>query len=118
VTFTLEDSGVWIASADDFLSFLASEPAFRIVKSLEDRNLVIPVVGNFAGTFYWFKGEGKGEFRPKPEVIKVGTEPLKIDGLWGLSFGNGDAAGPTSTLYFLSGPSGQKHGLFGSITAG
>lgn len=30
-------------------SFLASEAAFRVVKSLEDRNLVIPVVGDFAG---------------------------------------------------------------------
>jgi hypothetical protein len=29
--------------------YLASEDAFRVVKSLEDRNLVIPVVGNFAG---------------------------------------------------------------------
>src|SRR6185503_10383613 len=30
-------------------SFLASEEAFQFVKSLEDRNLLIPVVGNFAG---------------------------------------------------------------------
>lgn len=30
-------------------SFLASEAAFRVVKDLEDRNLVIPVVGDFAG---------------------------------------------------------------------
>jgi hypothetical protein len=31
-------------------SYLASEDAFQFVKSLEDRNLVIPVVGNFAGS--------------------------------------------------------------------
>ncbi len=36
------------------------------------------VVGNFSGTFYWFKGEGKGAFNPKPELIKVGDSPLKI----------------------------------------
>jgi hypothetical protein len=30
-------------------SFLASEAAFQFVKSLEDRNLIIPVVGDFAG---------------------------------------------------------------------
>jgi hypothetical protein len=30
-------------------SFLASEAAFRVVKDLEDRNLVVPVVGDFAG---------------------------------------------------------------------
>jgi hypothetical protein len=38
------------------------------------------VVGNFSGTFYWFKGEGKGRFRPKPEVIKTGSVPLRIQG--------------------------------------
>jgi hypothetical protein len=38
------------------------------------------VVGNFAGTFYWFKGEGKGKFRPKPELVKSGEEPLRIKG--------------------------------------
>ncbi len=36
------------------------------------------IVGNFAGTFYWFKGEGKGKFHPKPELIKSGGSPLKI----------------------------------------
>jgi len=39
------------------------------------------VVGNFAGTFYWFKGEGKGRFRPKPELIKTGGEPLRLLGV-------------------------------------
>lgn len=38
------------------------------------------VVGNFAGTFYWFKGEGKGKFQPKPEAIKIGEEPLHVQG--------------------------------------
>lgn len=38
------------------------------------------VVGNFAGSFYWFKGEGKGKFQPKPEAIKTGAEPLRIEG--------------------------------------
>ena len=31
-------------------SFLASEPAFQFLKSLQARDLVIPVVGNLAGT--------------------------------------------------------------------
>jgi hypothetical protein len=31
-------------------SFLAHEADFRIVKELEDRNLIVPVVGDFAGT--------------------------------------------------------------------
>ncbi len=38
------------------------------------------VTGNFGGTFYWFKGEGNGKFNPKPELIKAGDEPLRING--------------------------------------
>src|SRR5262249_27483003 len=38
------------------------------------------VVGNFSGTFYWFKGQGKGKFLPKPELIKSGDAPLKVPG--------------------------------------
>lgn len=45
-----------------------------------DGNLDL-VVGNFSGTFYWFKGEGKGKFRPKPDKILVGGNPLKIAGV-------------------------------------
>jgi hypothetical protein len=39
------------------------------------------VVGNFSGTFYWFKGQGKGKFLPRPELIKAGGAPLKIPGV-------------------------------------
>jgi uncharacterized protein (TIGR03118 family) len=42
---------------------------------------------------------------------------LAIDGLWGLKFGNGGAAGPTNTLLFTAGPDHEAHGLFGSIQA-
>src|SRR5437762_5858857 len=38
------------------------------------------VVGNFAGTFYWFKGLGKGKFEPKPQQIMSGGKPLRIPG--------------------------------------
>jgi WD40 repeat protein len=38
------------------------------------------VVGNFAGTFYLFKGQGKGKFLPEPEEIKASEQPLKIEG--------------------------------------
>jgi len=44
-----------------------------------DGNLDL-VVGNFAGTFYLFKGEGKSKFAPMPDKIMVGDQPLKIDG--------------------------------------
>jgi hypothetical protein len=38
------------------------------------------VVGNFAGTFYWFKGQGKGQFQPKPEPIQTADAPVRITG--------------------------------------
>jgi uncharacterized protein (TIGR03118 family) len=76
------------------------------------------LVGNFGngrisaytqrGTKWVYKGQ-----------LRVASgAPIAIDGLWAIAFGNGAAAGPTNTLYFLSGPAGEKHGLYGSITAG
>ncbi|MBZ5585153.1 MAG: TIGR03118 family protein [Acidobacteriia bacterium] len=41
--------------------------------------------------------------------------PLSIDGLWSLQFGNGAAAGPTGTLFFTAGPNDESDGLFGRI---
>jgi hypothetical protein len=38
------------------------------------------VVGNFAGTFFLFRGQGKGKFLPVPEELKASVRPLKIDG--------------------------------------
>ena len=43
--------------------------------------------------------------------------PIVIDGLWGLTFGNGLTAGDTTTLYYAAGPEDEMHGLFGKITA-
>jgi uncharacterized protein (TIGR03118 family) len=42
--------------------------------------------------------------------------PLVIDGLWGLRFGNGGTFGSPNTLYFTAGPNGESHGLFGQLT--
>jgi uncharacterized protein (TIGR03118 family) len=46
--------------------------------------------------------------------------PLVIDGLWGLDFGNGAGSGDTGTLYFNAGIGGngdpvESHGLFGAL---
>ena len=48
--------------------------------------------------------------------------PLVVNGIWGLAFGNGSAAGPRDRLYFMSGPHVWRgateqavHGLFGAI---
>jgi uncharacterized protein (TIGR03118 family) len=43
--------------------------------------------------------------------------PLSIDGLWGLSFGNGSGSGALNTLYFTAGPDDEAHGLFGELVA-
>jgi uncharacterized protein (TIGR03118 family) len=42
--------------------------------------------------------------------------PLRINGLWGLGFGNGQKSGPANTLYFAAGYFDEVHGLFGTIT--
>jgi len=42
-------------------------------------------------------------------------DPLEIEGLWAIRFGNGGNAGPTNTLYFSAGPDDEQHGLFGRI---
>jgi len=55
-------------------------------------------------------------FEPRGHLKTANHHPLAIDGLWGIGFGNGAAAGPTTTLYFAAGPDDEEHGLFGSIT--
>lgn len=44
------------------------------------------------------------------------SNPITIDGLWSLNFGNGKAS-DSATLYFTAGIQNQAHGLFGSIQA-
>jgi uncharacterized protein (TIGR03118 family) len=52
------------------------------------------------------------------ELRQANGQPIVIDGLWGLLFGNGNAA-KTSELIFSAGPNGESHGLLGKIvTAG
>jgi uncharacterized protein (TIGR03118 family) len=58
-----------------------------------------------------------GEYERRGLMQSDDDKPIVIDGLWALAFGNGAAAGPTTTLFFTSGPLGEQHGLFGSITA-
>jgi uncharacterized protein (TIGR03118 family) len=41
--------------------------------------------------------------------------PITIDHLWGLEFGNGAGAGNTHTLFFNAGIDNQRHGLFGKL---
>ncbi|MFP6876373.1 MAG: FG-GAP-like repeat-containing protein [Roseibacillus sp.] len=38
------------------------------------------VVGNFEGTFYLFRGQGRGKFAPKPELLKCEERELRVSG--------------------------------------
>jgi uncharacterized protein (TIGR03118 family) len=42
-------------------------------------------------------------------------KPIRIDGLWGLAFGNG-IAGSADSLLFTAGPGDESHGLYGELT--
>lgn len=70
------------------------------------------LVGNFgSGTIMTF--DDHGHFRGLLE--DESEQPIVIDGLWGLTFGNGTRAGVPGTLYFTAGPNGEGNGLFGSL---
>jgi uncharacterized protein (TIGR03118 family) len=74
----------------------------------EDRLLV----GNFgSGTIMTFEADGDfGGF-----LQDTNHQPIVINGLWGLTFGNGGKAGVSDALYFSAGLNGEADGLFGSI---
>ena len=80
------------------------------------------LVGNFGNgkisAYAPVSGASGNAWKYKGQLRIATGQIIKIDGLWGLAFGNGAAAGSTNNLYFLSGPTGQSHGLFGFITVG
>ena len=49
-------------------------------------------------------------------MLNVADLPVQINGLWGLTFGNGGSGGPASTLFFTAGYFDEAHGIFGKIT--
>jgi uncharacterized protein (TIGR03118 family) len=73
------------------------------------------LVGNF--------GDGRiNAFDPKTtewlgSLEYVNGNPVSINGLWALAFGNGKSGGSTHTLYFTAGVNGQLDGLFGGLVA-
>jgi uncharacterized protein (TIGR03118 family) len=70
------------------------------------------LVGNFgSGTIMTFDADGEfGGFLEDPN-----HQPIAIDGLWGLAFGNGGKAGVPDVLYFTAGLNNEADGLFGSL---
>jgi len=77
------------------------------------------LVGNFGnGRIHAFDPnhlEGIGGFQQRGPLHSADGRPIQIDGLWGLAFGNGAAAGPTNVLFFTAGPGHEQHGLFGRL---
>jgi uncharacterized protein (TIGR03118 family) len=78
------------------------------------------LVGNFGdGEITAFAHEPDGSWEQNGQ-LRSGNKTLAIDGLWALQFGHGNVAnnGPATTLFFTAGPDDERHGLFGTITAG
>jgi uncharacterized protein (TIGR03118 family) len=74
------------------------------------------LVGNFGdGHITAFQMTNTGKFVEAGQFTDRNGTTIAIDGLWGIGFGNGAAAGPTTTLYFAAGPDDESHGLFGRI---
>ena len=49
------------------------------------------------------------------EMLDDSGLPIRLEGLWGLGFGNGANSGPVNTLYFTAGSFGESHGIFGTV---
>lgn len=71
------------------------------------------LVGNF--------GDGRiSAFDPNSgaflgQLLAPQGNPIAIEGLWALTFGNGGNGGDRNKLYFTAGPDGETHGLFGFL---
>jgi len=77
------------------------------------------LVGNFGdghiNAFDLDRSGGNGELQQRGQLHGANGQPLTIDGLWAIAFGNGAAAGPRDALFFTAGPLDEQHGLFGRI---
>jgi uncharacterized protein (TIGR03118 family) len=74
------------------------------------------LVGNFSSgriDAYTSRGRFAGQLATAAAKPKAFTIPF----LWTLDFGNGQSAGPMTTLFFTAGIDNQTHGLFGDFTA-
>jgi uncharacterized protein (TIGR03118 family) len=71
------------------------------------------LIGNFGdgriNAFNAITGKFEGQ------LLDSSNQPLAIDGLWALSFGNNGPAGSATELYFTAGPNEEANGLLGKI---
>jgi uncharacterized protein (TIGR03118 family) len=77
------------------------------------------LVGNFGdGRINAYKETAANTWAPDGTLKGLDGNPVVIDGLWALEFGNGAANnGPTTTLFYTAGPAGESEGAFGRIQA-
>jgi uncharacterized protein (TIGR03118 family) len=75
------------------------------------------LVGNFGNGRISAYTQLNGKWVYKGQLRKGDGSIVVIDGLWAIAFGNGAAAGPTTSLYYAAGPNDEKGGEFGVITA-
>ncbi len=73
------------------------------------------LVGNFGSGQIAAFDPGNGNFNGL--LRDHHGDPITINGLWGLGFGNGGNAGPINTLFFAAGINDEQDGLFGAITS-
>ncbi|MCI0546336.1 MAG: TIGR03118 family protein [Candidatus Rokubacteria bacterium] len=57
------------------------------------------------------------ETRTAYEFLRDGAgTPIAIEGIWGITFGNGASLGRADALYFAAGPREEEDGIFGRLT--
>ncbi|MDB5764589.1 MAG: hypothetical protein JWQ21_3584 [Herminiimonas sp.] len=73
------------------------------------------LVGNFGDGVINAYALATGEFVGRLESSD--GQPIRIDGLWGIAFGNGFQNQSVNSLFFAAGPGDEQHGLYGRIDA-
>jgi len=73
------------------------------------------LIGNFGDGLINAYDLATGEFLG--QLNDGNGNPISIDGLWGIAFGNGVQGQPTNVLFFAAGPNDESGGIYGRIEA-
>ena len=88
-------------------------------KDKDDRKAPDLVVGNFGdGTINVFDLSLSAKSASATfdgALASPSGQPLVIDGLWGIAFGNGRGDFDPDDIYFCAGPNDEGDGLFGEL---
>jgi uncharacterized protein (TIGR03118 family) len=72
------------------------------------------IVGNFGDGHITLINPMDGKI--SGQLMDSTKAAIAIDGLWGITFGDGVQAAKSNALYFAAGPQDETHGMFGVIT--